>query len=1077
MMRWIVGSSLKFRFIVIAVAAALMYFGIRRVNDMPVDVFPEFAPPLVEIQTPCLGLSAEEVEELVTIPLEQALYGVPGLDVMRSKSVAQLSAVKMIFKRGTDLYEARQLVGERVSQVTGVMPKWSAPPVMLPPLSATSRMMKIGITSKKYSVMDCSMMAYWTIRQRIMQVPGVANVAMWGERLEMLQVQVDPKRMAGHGITLNQVMNAAADALDVGLLQFSEGHYVGSGGFIDTPNQRLQVRHVLPIIQRSDDVKPDLLAEVVITMKDGQPIRLKDVADVVVDHQPMIGDGVVNEDVGLMCIVEKYPWGNTLQVTRDVEKAIDAMRPGLPDVDIDTTIFRPATYIETSINKLTVSLTIGCVLLIVVLFAFLYEWRVALISCIAMPLSLLAAALVLYYMGATINVMILAGFVIALGDIVDDAIIDIENVVRRLREQQKQGRGKSLKSMARIILEASLEVRGAIVYATLIEVCAILPVFFMAGLSGAFFQPLALSYALALLVSMIVALTVTPALSLIMLRNAPLESRESPIVRWLQAGYVKILEPIIQAPRYAYATVGVIVLAGAVILFSPPPPEKAPALVAKWWPKLGTELLPSFKERDFLMHWLTDPSCSWPEMDRITIQAGKELLTIPGVRNMGAHIGQALIMDEVVGMYFGENWVSVDPGVDYDETLNKIQECVDGYPGIYRDVQTYLKERIREVLTGTHEAITVRIYGTDLDVLRQKADELKKHLEKVEGLVGLKVQMQQKIPQIDVEVDLTKANQHGIKPGDVRRATSALVGGEEIGDIHIANRTYDIQVWSTPETRNSLTSIQNLPMDTKDGKSVRLADIADVAIKPTPNVVQHENLMRSIDVGGNVGEGHDLGSVAKGVREAVAKVDFPLEYNPTVIGEITERETAAKRVRIMSIVSLIAVFLILHASFKSVRLATLAMVTLPSALVGGVIAAWFGGGLISLGSLVGFLTILGIAARNSIMLIDHFQHLERFEGEKFGPGLVLRGALERLSPIVMTTLTTLVAVMPLVFVGSEPGHEIEHPMAVVILGGMITSTLLNLFVVPSLYLRFGASRHSAIETATGGEPQASFADA
>jgi Cu/Ag efflux pump CusA len=326
-------------------------------------------------------------------------------------------------------------------------------------------------------------------------------------------------------------------------------------------------------------------------------------------------------------------------------------------------------------------------------------------------------------------------------------------------------------------------------------------------------------------------------------------------------------------------------------------------------------------------------------------------------------------------------------------------------------------------------------------------------------------------------VDLATAHEYGIKPGDVRRATSTLVAGEEMGDIHIANRTYDIQVWSTPETRNSLTSIQNLPMDTKGGKTVRLADIADVAIKPTPNFVAHENLMRFIDVGGNVGEGHDLGSVAKGVRAAVAKVDFPLEYNPTIIGEITERETAAKRVRLMSIVSLIAVFLILHASFGSVRLATLAMVTLPSALVGGVIAAYMGSGIISLGSLVGFLTILGIAARNSIMLIDHFQHLERFEGEKFGPGLVMRGALERLSPIMMTTLTTLVAVMPLVYAGSQPGHEIEHPMAVVILGGMITSTLLNLFVVPSLYLRFGASRRSAIETATGGEPQASFADA
>jgi CzcA family heavy metal efflux pump len=1050
MMRWIVGSSLKCRFIVIAVASALIYFGIARLQKMPVDVFPEFAPPLVEIQTPCLGLSAEEVEELVTIPLEQALNGVPGLDVMRSKSVAQLSAIKMIFQRGTDLLEARQLVQERVKQATGVMPAWSSPPVMVPPLSATSRMMKIGISSKEHSVIDLSMMAYWTIRQRLMQVPGVANVALWGERLQMPQVQVDPRRMAEHGITLKQVMDAAADALDVGLLQFSEGHYVGSGGFIDTPNQRLSIRHVLPIVKAARDVTPDQLAEVVVTVKDGQPVRMKDIGEVVVDHQPMIGDGIVNDGPGVLCIVEKFPWGNTLQVTREVEKALAAMKPGLKGVEIDATIFRPATYIEMSIEKLTTSLLVGCVLLVAVLFAFLYEWRVALISCIAMPLSLSSAALVLYYMGATINTMILAGFVIALGDIVDDAIIDIENVVRRLREQQQRGRGKSLASMARIILEASLEVRGAIVYATLIEIFAIVPVFLMQGLSGAFFQPLAMAYALALLVSMIVALTVTPALSLILLRNAALESRESPIVRWLQRGYVKILAPIIRSPMPAYVTVVLIVVAGLVT-----------------WPRLGTELLPSFKERDFLMHWLTDPSTSWPEMDRITIQASKELRAIPGVRNFGAHIGQALIMDEVVGMHFGENWISVEPDVDYDATLNKIQETVDGYPGLYRDVQTYLKERIREVLTGTHEAITVRIYGRDLDMLRAKADEVKKGLEGIKGLVGLKVQMQQKIPEVSVEVNLAAARQHGIKPGDVRRATSALVAGEEIGDIHINNRTYDIQVWSTPETRHSLTSIQNLPMDTPSGKPVRLADVAEVAIKPTPNVVQHENLMRSIDVGGNV-DGRDLGSVAADVRKAVAEVDFPLEYTPIVMGENAEREAASRRVRTMSIVAMIGVFLILHASFKSWRLATLAMFTLPSALVGGVLAAYFSSGIISLGSLVGFLTILGIAARNSIMLIDHFQHLERFEGETFGPGLVLRGANERLSPIVMTTLTTIVAVLPLIYFGSIPGHEVEHPMAVVIFGGMITSTLLNLFVVPSLYLRFGARQVPAIESASAG---------
>jgi CzcA family heavy metal efflux pump len=826
----------------------------------------------------------------------------------------------------------------------------------------------------------------------------------------------------------------------VGILFFSEGHNVGSGGWVESPNQRMPIRHVSPILYTSANVAPDQLAEVVIKVEDDGPVRLRDVADVVIGHQPMIGDGIINEGPGLLLIVEKYPWGNTLDVTRGVEEALEAMKPGLPDIDIDSTIFRPATFVEMSISNLTSALLIGCVLLVVVLFAFLYEWRVALISCIAIPLSLVAAGLVLYYSGATINTMILAGFVIALGDIVDDAIIDIENVVRRLRQQQKEGRGKSLKSVARIILEASLEVRGAIVYATLIEVLAIMPVFFMHGLSGAFFKPLALSYALALLVSMMVALTVTPALSLIMLRNAPLEGRESPIVRWLQRGYAKILAPVICSPKPAYFAVGTIVVAGAVT-----------------WTQLGQSLLPEFKERDFLMHWLTQESTSWPEMNRITIQASKELRSIEGVRNFGAHIGQALIMDEVYGVYFGENWISIRPDVHYETTVAKIQETVDGYPGLKRDLQTYLKERIREVLTGSPNAVTVRIFGLDLAVLRQKADEVKKALEQVEGLIALKVESQTMIPQIDIEVNLAAARAHGIKPGDVRRATSTLIVGEEVGDIHIANRTYDVNVWSKPELRHSFNSVRELPIDTANGTMVPLREVADVQIRPTPNQIKHENLMRSIDIGGNV-QGRDLGSVVADVKAALATVEFPREYHPELIGEYAERQAAAGEVQNWAIVAAVGVFLLLHMSFKNVRLAALAFITLPSALVGGVLAAYLGDGIISLGSLVGFLTVLGIAARNSIMLIDHFQHLERYEGEKFGPNLVLRGAVERISPIMMTALTTALALLPLIVAGSIPGHEVEHPMAIVILGGLITSTLLNLFVVPSLYLRFAASR-------------------
>ena len=427
MLRFIIATSLKFRFLVIALAAAMIYFGIGQLRSMPVDVFPEFSPPLVEIQTISIGLSPAEVEGLVTVPLEESLAGLPGLDVMRSKSVPDLSSIKMIFEPGTDLMEARQLVQERVSLATPSLPTWAAPPVILPPLSATSRMMKIGISSDKLSVIDLSMITYWTIRQRLLQVPGVANVAIWGERMEMLQVQVDPQRMRRHEIALDDVMEATADALNVGLLQYSDGHLVGTGGWIETPNQRIPVRHVLPLVYDPTRVTPDHLANVVLRRQgeDGaaRPLFLKDVANVVIDHQPMIGDGIVNDDIGLLLIVEKFPWGNTLQVTKGVEAALDALRPGLPDVEIDHEIFRPATFIEMSIDNLGTALIIDSLLVVLVLFAFLSEWRVALISCTAIPLSLVAGGLVLYLRDTTINTMVLAGFVIALGAVVDEGPI------------------------------------------------------------------------------------------------------------------------------------------------------------------------------------------------------------------------------------------------------------------------------------------------------------------------------------------------------------------------------------------------------------------------------------------------------------------------------------------------------------------------------------------------------------------------------------------------------------------------------------------------------------------------------
>ncbi|HEX5808978.1 MAG TPA: efflux RND transporter permease subunit, partial [Anaerolineales bacterium] len=963
-MRWVVATSLRYRYLVVFLAAVLMIFGIARLRNSAVDVFPEFAPPRVEVQTLSVGLSASAVEELITVPLEQALNGTPGLDVMRSRSVTDLSDIVMIFKPGTDVILARQLVQERLSAVYSTLPTWAQPPVIIAPLSSTSRAMKIGIYSDQYSQRELSLIAYWKIRARLLKVPGVANVPIWGEQRQIAAVQLDYDKVDAYGIPLDEVMTVMADALDAGLLKFSKGAIIGSGGYIDTPNQRIGIRSVLPI------VTPQELAAVPINDRkkpDGSPLTLGDLGDVVWDHLPMVGDAVINDGEGLMMIVEKLPWANTLDVSRGVEEAIAEMRPGLQGIEIDTTIFRPATFIETSISNLTESLLIGAVLVIIVLLFFLYEWRVALISATIIPLSLMAALLVLNLRGVPINVMTLAGLAIAIGAVVDDAIVDVENVVRRLRRLRQEG---STRSTASIVLEASLEVRGAIIYASLIEIMALMPVFFLDGLSGAFFRPLATAYVVAGLVSPLIALTVTPALIYILLSNAPIEQRTSPVVPWLHRIYDRVLGRSLRTPGLSYGTASAIVMAGIVV-----------------FPMLGQELLPSFKERDFLMHWILKPGSSQPEMWRITAESCRELMTIPGVRNCGSHIGQAKNADEPYGIYFTENWISVDPSVDYDKTLAAVQEVVDGYPGLVRDVQTYLKERIREVLTGSSDTVVIRIYGQDLHELDRKADEVRAALEGIPGIVDLKKELHMEQPQIEVEVDLAKAQAYGLKPGDVRRAAAFLIQGEEIGDLFFGAKIYGVNVWTPKSARDSLTDVENLWINTPDGGRVRLTDVADVRIGAVPNVISREDQSRKIDVSANVKD-RDLGSVAEDVEAAVRNVQFPLGYHAEVLGEFEEREAAQNKLLLAGSVAVIAIFFLLFTSFNNWRMTVLTFFTLPWALVGGALAAYVSSGIISLGSMVGLLTILGIATRNGIMMISHFQHLEEQEGEAFGPALV-----------------------------------------------------------------------------------------
>jgi CzcA family heavy metal efflux pump len=1026
-MKNIVSISLKLRIIVVLLMALLLVTGSQIIKNASFDVFPEFAPPYIEIQVEAPGLSTSEVEALISVPIENSLNGIPYSTHLKSKSVLGLASIRVEFDKGTDIIKARQLVQERIARISPQLPAIARPPVMLQPLSTTSRVLKIGVSSKTLSQMEMTTQVRWTLRPRLMAIPGVANVAIWGQRDRQLQVKVNPEKLFANNLSLNKVIAAVRDATQ----QFG-------GGFIDMPNQRMAISNV-PHLYNGED-----LAKITIPSANGTPIRLGEIAEVAEGYPAPIGDAVINDGDGLLLIVEKQPQSNTLEVTHQVEKVLEEMKPGFKEMEFDPTIFRPATFIEMSLHNLNEALLIGCVLVILVLTFFLNDWRTALISVIAIPLSLLVAMLVLHYQGGTINTMVLAGLVIALGEVVDDAIIDVENIVRRLRLNSLLPNPLSAFS---VVLNASMEVRSAVVYGSLIVALVLMPVFFLPGISGSFFQPLALSYILAILASLFVALTLTPAMSLLLLPKkysspeAHKSTQEPKPVQWLKPRYEKILKKMVAHPKQAFIIFTATIFLGIVLA-----------------PFLGEEFLPHFKEYDFLMHWVEKPGISLEASKRITIQASKELRAIPGVRNFGAHIGRAEVADEVVGPNFTENWISIDPKVDYDSTVQTIQEAVDGYPGLYRDLLTYLRERVKEVLTGTSASIVVRIYGSELAVLETKAKEIGNVLGTIEGVADLKVQPQTLVPQLAVKYNATKAARFGVSATDVRRTVNALVNGVKVGEIYEDQKIFDVVVWGASELRSDIESIPGLMIDIPTGGRVPLRDVADVYVMPTPNEITREASSRRIDVTCNT-KGKDLGTVARSVEEKLATISFPSGYHPEILGEYAERNASNNRLIALALLSLIGIFILLYIDFNSYRTALLIMLSLPFALSGCIFSAWITGGILSLGSLVGFVTVLGIAARNAIMLISHYRHIETEEKEPFGLALVIRGALERMSPILMTALAASLALFPIAFTGNKPGQEIEFPMAIVILGGLTTSTILNLFFLPLIYLQFGKPKN------------------
>ncbi|PAJ77493.1 efflux RND transporter permease subunit [Burkholderia ubonensis] len=1031
MFRWIIGSSLQFRFLVLGIAAALVMLGATRLARMPVDVFPEFAPPIVEVQTEASGLSAEEVESLITLNLEELLSGVPWLESIRSNSVTGLSSIVLTFKRGTNLMEARQMIQERLT-LAYTLPNVASPPVILQPLSVTSRFMMIGVSSDKIDPTELSLLARWTIKPRLMGVPGVANVAIWGQRLRQLHVQIDPNRLHDARVMQEDIIAAAGDALWVSPLTFLKGSAPGTGGWIDNFNQRLGVQHSMPI------ETPEDMAKVAVTplhlLLTGKTMALGDVAEVTFAHPPLIGDAVVKNGNGLMLVIEKFPSANTLEVTRGVDRALAELSRGLPGVQIDNNVFRLASYVQDSVSNLTQAMLIGGVLMILVIGACLFDWRGALVSAVSIPLALSAALIALEATGATINTMILAGLLVALSVVIDDAVVDVERLRVRLRSR---GESAEQASILDIIFDTTLDTRRVALYTTLIVILAVTPVFFMGGVSGAFFAPLALSYVFAVLASMLVALIVTPALCLLLYGKTPRALREPPLAVFLRGRYEAVLRAACVQRRRVLAAAGVLMAIGIGT-----------------WPLLGQSLLPPLKERELVVNWATPPGTSHEESFRITSRACRELRALPGVRYAGAHVGRAVTGDQVVEINASQIWISLDPAADYEKTVAAIRETVDGYPGIDHTVQTYVRDKVGEVLTGESKAIVVRLYGPKREILQQKAVEVRQALSDIRGLVDLHAQGQAVEPQVQVKVNLDAAGQASVKPGDVRRSSSTVFSGLVVGYLFKDQKIFEVVVWGAPETRQSLTNLQELWVEKSDRHHARLGDVADVSIVPVPTVIRHERIAPYVDVVANV-SGRDAGSVTREVDARLKKIAFPLEYHPEVLGEYAERSAAQRRMLGVAAAAMIGIFLLLQACFRSWRLAWVAWLALPASLVGGVLATALAGGVISLGSIVGFLAVLGIAARNAVMLIKHYQHLEAQPEQPSGLDLVARGAREQLLPILASSAAIIAALLPMVLFGAVPGLEIAQPMAIVVIGGLLASTLITLFVMPVLYLLAG----------------------
>lgn len=1017
----IIRFSLNNRMVILVIAALCLVAGIYSTMHTEVDVFPDLNAPTVVVMTEAEGMAPEEVERLVTFPIETAVNGATNVRRVRSSSATGFSIVNIEFDWGTDIYKARQIVSEKIAMVGADLPENVGNPTLGPQASILGELMIIGLTADTTSMQDLRTIADWTIRPRLLSTGGVAQVAVMGGDIKEYQILMDPGKMRRHGVSMDEVIYAVK-----GMNQNA------SGGTLYEYGNEYIVRGLLS----TNDID-ELKKAVVKTSENGLPITLDAIADVRIGPKtPVLGVASNDGKPAVLLTVTKQPNTNTLALTGRLDNALGELKANLPaDVKINSQIFRQSRFIDSSIDNVKKSLIEGAIFVIIVLFIFLMNWRTTIISLISIPLSIVFSLLAIRWMGLTINTMSLGGIAIAVGSLVDDSIVDVENVFKRLRQNREKPENER-ESVIKVVYEASKEVRMPMLNSTLIIIASFLPLFFLSGMEGRMLKPLGITFIISLMASTLVALTVTPVLSSFLLgsQNSDKTGREPALVRWLKKYYGKALNWSLGHKKTILCGVGALLVAAVVMFFT-----------------LGGSFLPAFNEGSFTISISTVPGISLEESDRMGRTAEELLLSIPEIKTVGRKTGRAELDEHAFGVNRSEFECPFELGKKTRKQLTEeVRQKLAVLPGVNIEIGGPISHRIDAMLSGTKANIAIKLFGSDLNKMYEIGQKIKTSISGVEGIADINVEQQVERPELNITPKREMLARYGISLPEFAEVVRVMMEGEVVSTVYEGNRSFDLTLKVNDDARSSIERISDLTIDTGDGKKVPLSYVADIKSSAGPNTINRENVSRKLVVSCNA-TGGELAKAVGAIREKIAEnIELPEGYHIEYGGQFESEERASKTIALVSIFSIFIIFMLLYGEFKNISQSLVVLLNLPLALIGGVFAIFFTDGILSIPAIIGFISLFGIATRNGMLLIDRYNELAS-EGHSREEAVMI-GSLDRLNPILMTAITSALALLPLALGGDLPGNEIQSPMAKVILGGLFSSTLLNGFVVPVIYL-------------------------